>query len=289
MRYAFIDRYRHLYPVLVMCNVLEVSSSGYYAWRGRPESRRSREDRELKAIIRSVFEESRQTYGSPRILDELQDQGIRCGRKRVARLMKEDQLTPKKARRFRRTTVAIPDHAKAPNVLGREFTVDAPDTVWVGDITYLWTPEGWLYLAVLLDLFSRRVVGWAVSSHLGQELAIAALDRALYERGGHEGLLHHSDRGCQYTSTDYQQKLKDNGLSVSMSRKGDCWDNAVAESFFATLKVELGDSFSSRQAAHDALFDYIEVFYNRQRRHTTNGVISPVQAEARFFERTVAA
>jgi len=289
VRYAFIDRYRHLYPVLVMCNVLEVSSSGYYAWRGRPESRRSREDRELKAIIRSVFEESRQTYGSPRILDELQDQGIRCGRKRVARLMKEDQLTPKKARRFRRTTVAIPDHAKAPNVLGREFTVDAPDTVWVGDITYLWTPEGWLYLAVLLDLFSRRVVGWAVSSHLGQELAIAALDRALYERGGHEGLLHHSDRGCQYTSTDYQQKLKDNGLSVSMSRKGDCWDNAVAESFFATLKVELGDSFSSRQAAHDALFDYIEVFYNRQRRHTTNGVISPVQAEARFFERTVAA
>ena len=289
MRYAFIDRYRHLYSVLVMCDVLEVSSSGYYAWRGRPESRRSREDRELKAIIRSVFEESRQTYGSPRILDELQDQGIRCGRKRVARLMKEDQLTPKKARRFRRTTVAIPDHAKAPNVLGREFTVDAPDTAWVGDITYLWTPEGWLYLAVLLDLFSRRVVGWAVSSHLGQELAIAALDRALFERGGHEGLLHHSDRGCQYTSTDYQQKLKDNGLSVSMSRKGDCWDNAVAESFFATLKVELGDSFSSRQAAHDALFDYIEVFYNRQRRHTTNGGISPVQAEARFFESRVAA
>jgi len=139
VRYAFIDRYRHLYPVLVMCDVLEVSSSGYYAWRGRPESRRSREDRELKAIIRSVFEESRQTYGSPRILDELRDQGIRCGRKRVARLMKEDQLTPKKARRFRRTTIAEPDHPKAPNVLGREFTVDAPDTAWVGDIT----PGGW--------------------------------------------------------------------------------------------------------------------------------------------------
>ena len=289
MRYAFIDRYRHLYPVLVMCNVLEVSSSGYYAWRGRPESRRSREDRELKAVIRSIFEESRQTYGSPRILDELRDQGIRCGRKRVVRLMKEDQMVPKKARRFRRTTVAAPDHTKAPNVLGREFKVDAPDTVWVGDITYLWTPEGWLYLAVLLDLFSRRVVGWAVSSRLGQELAVAALERALFERGGHEGLLHHSDRGCQYTSTDYQQKLKDNGLSVSMSRKGDCWDNAVAESFFATLKVELGDSFSSRQAAHDALFDYIEVFYNRQRRHTTNGGICPVEAETRFFKRTVAA
>lgn len=289
MRYAFIDRYRHLYPVLVMCDVLSVSSSGYYAWRGRPESRRSREDRELKVIIRSIFEESRQTYGSPRVLDELRDQGIWCGRKRVARLMKEDQLTPKKARRFRRTTIAEPDHPKAPNVLGREFSVDAPDTAWVGDITYLWTQEGWLYLAVLLDLFSRRVVGWSVRPHLGQELAIAALDRALYERGVPEGLLHHSDRGCQYTSNDYQNKLKGNHLTASMSGKGDCWDNAVAESFFATLKVELGDSFSSRQAAHDALFDYIEVFYNRQRRHTSIGSISPAEAEARFFNRAVVA
>jgi len=289
VRYAFIDRYRHLYPVLVMCDVLEVSSSGYYAWRGRPESRRSREDRELKVIIRFIFEGSRQTYGSPRVLDELRDQGIRCGRKRVARLMKEDQLTPKKARRFRRTTIAEPDHPKAPNVLGREFSVDAPDTAWVGDITYLWTQEGWLYLAVLLDLFSRRVVGWSVRPHLGQELAIAALDRALYERDVPEGLLHHSDRGCQYTSNDYQNRLKGNHLTASMSGKGDCWDNAVAESFFATLKVELGDSFSSRQAAHNALFDYIEVFYNRKRRHTSIGSISPVEAEARFFERTVAA
>ena len=289
MRYAFIDSYRHRWPVLVMCDVLEVSSSGYYAWRGRPESRRSREDRELKVIIRSIFEDSGQRYGSPRILDELQDRGIRCGRKRVVRLMKEEQLVPKKARRFRRTTVAEPNHPKAPNLLDRGFTVDAPDTAWVGDITYLWTQEGWLYLAVLLDLFSRRVVGWAVRSHLGQELAIAALDRALYERGAHEGLLHHTDRGCQYTSNDYQKKLEDNCLTVSMSRKGNCWDNAVAESFFATLKVELGDSFSSRQAAHDALFDYIEVFYNRKRRHTSIGRISPAEAEARFFNRAVAA
>ena len=289
MRYAFIDRYRHQYPVLVMCNVLEVSSSGYYAWRGRPESRRSREDRELKKKIRLIFKQTRQTYGSPRILDELRDQGIRCSRKRVARLMKEDQLVPKKARRFRRTTIAEPDHKKAPNVLGRQFTVDAPDTAWVGDITYLWTREGWLYLAVILDLFSRRVVGWAVSAHLGQEVATRALDRALFERGRPEGLLHHSDRGCQYTSNAYQKKLEDNGLIVSMSGKGNCWDNAVAESFFATLKVELGDSFSSRRAAHDALFDYIEVFYNRQRRHTTIGGISPVEAEARFYEGTVAA
>ena len=275
--------------MLVMCNVLEVSSSGYYAWRGRPESRRSREDCELKKKIRSIFNQSRQTYGSPRILDEFRDQGIACGRKRIARLMKEDHLVPKKARRFRRTTIAQPDHKKAPNLLGRQFTVGAPDTVWVGDITYLWTREGWLYLAVILDLFSRRVVGWAVRSHLGQELASGALDRALFERGRHKDLLHHSDRGCQYTSNDYQKKLQDNGLSVSMSGKGNCWDNAVAESFFATLKVELGDSFSSRHAAREALFDYIEVFYNRQRRHTTIGGISPAEAEARFFERTVAA
>lgn len=278
-----------MYPVLVMCNVLEVSSSGYYAWRGRPESRRSREDCELKKKIRSIFNQSRQTYGSPRILDEFRDQGIACGRKRIARLMKEDHLVPKKARRFRRTTIAQPDHKKAPNLLGRQFTVGAPDTVWVGDITYLWTREGWLYLAVILDLFSRRVVGWAVRSHLGQELASGALDRALFERGRHKDLLHHSDRGCQYTSNDYQKKLQDNGLSVSMSGKGNCWDNAVAESFFATLKVELGDSFSSRHAAREALFDYIEVFYNRQRRHTTIGGISPAEAEARFFDRTVAA
>ena len=289
MRYAFIDRYRHLYPVLVMCNVLEVSSSGYYAWRGRPESRRSREDRKLKAIIWSVFEESRQTYGSPRILDELRDQGIRCGRKRVVRLMKEDQMVPKKARRFRRTTAAVPNHTKAPNVLGREFKVDAPDTAWVGDITYLWTPEGWLGRSGIELMRRPPPSRRAGSSRLGQELAIAALERALFERGGHEGLLHHSDRGCQYTSKDYQQKLKDNGLSVSMSRKGDCWDNAVAESFFATLKVELGDSFSSRQAAQLAVGESLEVFYNRQRRHTTNGGISPVEAETRFFERTVAA
>lgn len=289
MRYEFIDRYRHMYPVLVMCDVLEVSSSGYYAWRGRPESRRSREDRKLKSEIRLMFDESRQTYGSERMVVELRDHDIRCGRKRVARLMKEEGLKPKKARRFRRTTITDPEHAKAPNVLGREFTVDAPDTVWAGDITYLWTREGWLYLAVLLDLYSRRVVGWAVRSHLGQELAIAALDRALYERGRPEGLVHHSDRGCQYTSTDYQGKLKKSGLTVSMSRKGDCWDNAVVESFFATLKIELGDSFSSRKAAYDALFDYIEVFYNRQRRHTSIGSISPVEAEVRFFNRATAA
>ncbi len=196
--------------------------------------------------------------------------------------MKEEQLEPKKARRYRVTTVSSETHDKAPNILNRQFKVDAPDTAWVGDITYLWTPEGWLYLAVLLDLYSRRVIGWALSTRITQDLAIAALERAFFERNPEAGLLHHSDRGSQYTSDSYQKHLKQKGLIVSMSRKGDCWDNAVAESFFATLKIELGNTFSSREAARLALIDYIEIFYNRQRRHTSLGGMSPVQAEAQF-------
>lgn len=274
--------------MVMMCDALEVSPSGYYAWRSRPESQRSREDRRLKVVIRSVFKESRETYGSPRIHDELREQGIRCGRKRTARLMREERLKPKKARRFRRTTIAEPEHPKAENVLDREFSVESPDSVWAGDITYLWTREGWMYLAVLLDLFSRRVVGWAVSTSLSQDLAISALNRALFERNPDPGLLHHSDRGSQYTSTRYRKLLEDSDLVVSMSRKGDCWDNAVVESFFATLKVELGDSFSSRKAAYLALADYIEIFYNRKRRHTSIGGISPVDAEARFALKAAA-
>ena len=282
MRYAVIERHRERYPITLMCTALEVSPSGYYAWRGRPESARRRADRQLKERIRSIFDTSRETYGSPRIHDELQDRGIRCGRKRVARLMREERLRPKKARRFRRTTVSSEAHPKAPNLLDRQFQVSSPDTAWAGDITYLWTTEGWLYLAVLLDLYSRRVVGWALSTSLSQELAITALDRALFERDAEVGLLHHSDRGGQYTSNNYRKLLDDKGLVVSMSRKGDCWDNAVVESFFATLKTELGDTFSSRKAARAALFDYIEIFYNRQRRHTSIGGLTPVEAEARF-------
>ncbi len=282
MRYTVIERLRDRYPVTLMCKVLDVSPSGYYAWRGRPESARSRANRLLKVDIQSIFDESRETYGSPRIHDELRDRGVRCGRKRVAKLMKEEQLEPKKARRYRVTTVSSETHEKAPNILNRQFQVDAPDTAWVGDITYLWTPEGWLYLAVLLDLYSRRVIGWALSTRITQDLAIAALERAFFERNPEAGLLHHSDRGSQYTSNSYQKQLKRKGLIASMSRKGDCWDNAVAESFFATLKIELGNTFSSREAARLALIDYIEIFYNRRRRHTSLGGLTPVQAEALF-------
>jgi putative transposase len=288
VRYTVVERLRLLYPVTLICKVLEVSPSGYYAWKRRPESAHSRVDRRLRKDIRVIFEESRETYGTPRVHDELRDLGIRCSRKRVARLMKEDQLVPKKARRFRVTTISAPSHEKAPNILNRQFQVDAPDTAWAGDITYLWTPDGWLYLAVLLDLYSRRVISWALSTEITQDLSLAALDRAVFERNPGAGLLHHTDRGSQYTSNDYRQRLKDSGLIASMSRKGDCWDNAVAESFFATLKVELGDSFSSREAARTALIDYIEIFYNRKRRHTSLGGLTPVQAET-LFEMEAAA
>jgi len=288
VRYAFIDEHRWVYQVRRMCDALEVSPSGYYAWRCRSESERSEEDRQLKEKIRSIFERSRETYGSPRIHDELKDQGIRCSRKRIARLMSEEGLIAKKARRFQRTTISDGEHPKAANVLDQEFTVEAPNMAWAGDITYLWTREGWLYLAVLMDLYSRRIVGWAVGDNLGQELAIAALRRALYERRPGSDLLHHSDRGSQYTSNEYQEILMERGMTVSMSRKGNCWDNAVVESFFATLKVELGDSFSSRDAARAALFDYIEVFYNLQRRHTAIGRVSPAEAEVRIAFREAA-
>lgn len=282
MRYEFIERHRAEHSICLMSRVLEVSPSGFYAWQRRPESQRSREDRRLRVYIRSAFFVSRETYGTPRIQDELLSQGIHCGRQRIGRLMKEEGLVPKKARRFRRTTISTAHHPKAENVLNRQFSSDFPNRVWAGDITYLRAGGSWLYLAVILDLFSRRVVGWSISSSLGKELAQSALTRAIFERAPGPGLLHHSDRGCQYTSTDYQAQLRENNVVASMSRKGDCWDNAVVESFFATLKIELGDTFSSCKTAQVALFDYIEIFYNRQRRHTAIGSISPAQAEKLF-------
>jgi transposase InsO family protein len=238
--------------------------------------------------MRAAFCRSRQAYGSPRLQQALAKEGFSCSRKRITRLMREEGMTPKKVRRMRRTTRSLESHPKAPNLLNREFTVAAPDAVWAGDITYLWTDEGWLYLAVILDLYSRRVVGWSTSDRLTQELAVAALRRALSERHADKGLLHHSDRGSQYTSDAYQRLLCARGLSVSMSRSGDCWDNAVVESFFATLKTELGERFSSRSAARYQLFDYIEVFYNRERLHSSLGYLSPAEAETRFVRETAA-
>ena len=282
MRFEFIHVEKATFPVSVMCDVLEVSRSGYYAWVHRPRASRDIDDEQLAVAITAIHQRSRGTYGSPRVHAELRADGHLVSRKRVERLMRELGLQARTKRRYRVTTDSAHADPIAPNVLARQFTVSEPDVAWVTDITYVWTDEGWLYLAAILDLFSRRVVGWAVSERITRELTLAALDMALVHRRPAAGLLHHSDRGCQYASSDYRAALNTRGFVRSMSRKGDCWDNAVAESFFATLKVELvyRHRFATRAAAKHALFDYIETFYNRRRRHSSLGYLSPVDFEA---------
>lgn len=264
-----------------MCRVLKVSSSGYYRWRGRPESRHAWEDRQLLVKIREVHRQSRCTYGSPRVHAQLKQGGTHCGRKRVERLMKSEGLGARRSRRFKVTTRSVSSHPAAPNHLNRQFQVNRPDQVWAGDITYLWTSEGWLYLSVLLDLCTRRVVGWSVSDRLTVDLALGSLEMALGQRRPEPGLLHHTDRGSQYTSTSYQEELERRGMQVSMSRRGNCYDNAAAESFFSTLKGELEGygQYRTRQQAVSELFDYIEVFYNRKRLHSALGYLSPAEFE----------
>ncbi len=279
MRYEFIHEQTGQFSVRRMCAVLGVSRGGYYDWCGRTVSQRAREDRRLTVHIRSIFRESRNNYGSPRIHEQLRRRKIRCSRKRVARLMKQEGLQARRRRRFRVTTRSSKDRSAAPNLLDRSFTASSPDEVWLGDLTYLWTNEGWLYLAVLMDLYSRRIVGWTVSESMADELTLRVLDSALEHREPGEGLMHHTDRGIQYTSAEYQDRLKERGIVISMSRKGNCWDNAPVESFFSSLKFELGDRFSSRAAARVALFDYIEVFYNRRRLHSSLDYQSPVEFE----------
>jgi transposase InsO family protein len=286
-----VEAEKAYFPVRVLCQVLQVSVSGFYSWRKRGPSQRAREDEQLKVHIRAAHKASRGRYGSPRVQKDLCAQDQHVGRKRVARLMKADGLAARRKRRFRRTTDSTHQHPVAPNLLDRQFTVDAPNAVWVTDITYIWTQEGWLYLAAILDLYSRKVVGWAVDESLERHLALDALAMALSNRRPARGLLHHSDRGVQYASDDYQKALKKDGLICSMSRKGDCWDNAVAESFFATLKAELVylTEYRTRAEARASLFEYIEVFYNRQRRHSAIGYVSPSQFEIAAFKRKMAA
>lgn len=282
MRFRFIEEHQRVYPVRVMCRVLKVSPSGYYAWRSRPRSRRSREDRRLQVLIRAIHRRSRCSYGAPRIHVELVEQGVRCGRHRVARLMREAGLQGARRRRYRGTTDSHHVLPVAPNHLAQQFTVQRPNQVWLADLTYLPTREGWLYLAAVMDLASRRIVGWATSEHIDQRLVLEALDRALASRCPEPGLLHHSDRGVQYAGLGYQGRLAAAGLVCSMSRKGNCWDNAPMESWFATLKIEYlqGRTLANRATARHGLFDYIERFYNRQRRHTRLGYLSPVRWEA---------
>jgi putative transposase len=284
--YQFIAAEEAHHPVALSCRVLGVARAGYYAWRGRGPSARARADAELTAVIHRLHHESRGVYGAPRIHAELQARGRRHGRKRVARLMRQGGLAGCHRRRRRpRTTVADPAAAPAPNLVQRAFSPLAPDRLWLADITYIPTGEGWLYLAAVLDAFSRRVVGWAMADHLRTELVLDALDLALRQRRPAPGLIHHSDRGCQYTALAFGRRLAESGLLPSMSRTGNCWDNAVAESFFATLKRELVDRpdrpvWPTRAAARQAIFDYVEVFYNRARRHSTLRYVSPAEYEA---------
>jgi putative transposase len=286
MRFRFIEQHRREYAIALQCRVLEVSASGYYAWRIRPERTRTQQNRHLSVQIRAVFETHRHRYGSPRIHDELREQGIRVSRQRVARLMRRECLRARAPRRFKRTTDSAHAHPIAPNRLEWRFAVEqvaGPNRVWLGDITYLATKEGWLYLAVLLDLHSRRVVGWALATTLEQSLPRQALNRALALRQPGAGLLHHSDRGSQYAATDYQDQMDRHGMVCSMSRKGDCWDNAPVESFFATLKGELVSEFNgvfaSREQAQQEVGTYIESYYNSVRRHSALGYLSPAAFE----------
>lgn len=281
MKFTFIDRAKLEFPVQRLCSVLEVSQSGYFSWKSRPACRRQYDDMVLLAHIRSAFAVSNGTYGSPRMTRELQDSGLAVGRRRTARLMRANGLKARQKRRFKRTTDSEHDWPIAPNLLDQDFTAERPDEKWGADISYIWTREGWLYLAVVIDLFARRVVGWAVGDRLHRGLALAALRKALVMRRPKAGLIHHSDRGSQYCSIDYQVELTRHGIQISMSRKGNCYDNAMVEAFFKTIKSELiwRTIFYTREQAETAIARYIDSFYNPLRRHSALDFISPVQFE----------
>ena len=283
MRFAFIQQHAEEFPVDLMCEVLAVSRSGYYAWRDRPVSGQARRREQLVELIQAAHVGSRQIYGSPRICAELRAQGVACSENTVAKLMKTHGIRSKMRRRFVvRTTDSRHGHPIAANRLAQQFDVPLPNQAWAADITYIPTEEGWLYLAAVIDLCSRKVVGWAADDHLRAELPCAALQMALTHRRPSGPLLHHSDRGVQYACDEYQALLARHGIECSMSRRGNCYDNAVVESFFGTLKTELihHHTYATRNEARLALFEYLEVFYNRKRRHSALDYRSPAEYEA---------
>jgi putative transposase len=282
VRFRFIREHRGTFDVGRMCAVLEVSRSGFYAWLKRLPSVRSRENGALLDQIKAIHAKSRGRYGSPRIHQELLARGVRCSLGRVERLMRDAGIQARRRRPFRVTTNSAHSKPVAPNLLNQNFSVDAPNRVWVGDITYIPTGEGWLFLAAILDLFSRAVVGWSMSSRIDTALVLAALRMAIGRRGPAPGLIFHSDRGSQYASGDYQAELSKHQIVCSMSGKGNCYDNAVMESFFGTTKTEHVhlENFATRAVAMGSIFEYIEVFYNRRRRHSSIGYMTPTEFEA---------
>ncbi len=287
MRYRFIQAHRAEFSLCALCRAMQVSRTGYYAWERRPVSSRQKANEQLTQHIRLHFEASARTYGSPRVYSDLTEAGIACSEKRVARLMRLENLRAILPKRFVVTTDSHHTFAVAENVLAREFACETPNAKWSSDLTYVWTGEGWLYLAVILDLFSRRVVGWAMGATLERSLVLSALSMAQGNRDPPSGLLLHSDRGSQYASHDYQKVLREAGIVCSMSRKGNCWDNAPTESFFATLKKECvhRTRFSTRAEAKGAIFRWIEVWYNRKRRHSSLGYLSPETFEQKHKEQ----
>jgi putative transposase len=279
--FELIDAEKANHKIAVMCRLLGVSRSGYHAWAKRSPSARSRRDEQISAAIRHIWERSRRTYGAPRVHIELRlDHDIRCGRKRVARLMRTAGIEGCHRRR-RGLTRRDPLAPSSADLVERDFRPSAPDRLWIADITQRWTDEGWLYLAVVIDAFSRRVIGWSMAAHLRTELVLDAFNMAVWNRRPDHGLVHHSDHGCQYTSLAFGRRLRDAGIVGSMGSVGDCYDNAAAESFFATLKTELltRRSWATRAEATTAIFEYIEAFYNRRRRHSTLDYLSPADYE----------
>jgi putative transposase len=288
VRFRFIEAQKAFHSVAALCRNLQVRSSGFYAWRRRPLSRRARANGAALVHIRAIYRRHKKNYGSPRVRRELAAEGIHLGRHRVARLMREEGLRARAARRFRTTTNSRHSFPVAKNLLARQFEWDRPNQAWATDITYLWTDEGWLYLSAMLDLFGRRVVAWGVSETLEASASCAVLKRAIATRKPPAGLIHHSDRGVQYASDDYQRILRRHGITCSMSRKGNCWDNAPTESFFATLKREIGEiRWPSRAAATDAIAAYVD-YYNHVRRHSLLDYVSPVQYEMRESDQRAA-
>jgi len=287
MRYQFIEDHRDEFPVTRMCKVLKVSSSGYYAWRKRPVSAREMANQQLLEKIEVVHTESNETYGSPRVYHELKAQGVACSENRVARLMRLHHIRAKQTKRYKVTTRRNQAHSVAPNLLKRNFVAHRPDQIWLADITYIPTLEGWLYLATILDLYTRRIVGWAMSHRMTSGLTISALEMAISQRHPDPGLIHHSDQGSQYTDGTYQALLKDHGIRASMNGVGSWYDNAPMESFFGTLKCELVHhcAYHTRDEAKADLFFYIEAFYNRRRLHSALDYLSPQAYEQLFCQQ----